>query len=71
MKTVKTLLHRYRFTLIGIGIGLISGYIYYSQVGCEDGCTITGSPINSTLYGGLMGGLLLSMIDDHLKKTKK
>lgn len=71
MKTLKQFLFRYRFTLIGIGVGLVSGYLYYAQIGCEDGCTITGSPVNSTLYGGLMGGLLLSMIDDQLKKNKE
>jgi hypothetical protein len=71
MKTLKQFLFRHRFTLIGVGLGFIAGYTYYIQVGCEEGCTITGSPVNSTLYGGLMGGLVLSMLDDYLKKTKE
>ena len=50
-------------TAIGVIIGLISGYLYYSQIGCESGtCAITSKPLNSTLYGGLMGGLLFNPI---------
>ncbi len=70
MKTLKKILHQYRFALIGIVLGLGAGYLYYVQVGCEEGCTITGSPVNSTLYGGIMGGLLLSMVDDFIKKSR-
>ncbi|HRD53679.1 MAG TPA: DUF6132 family protein [Flavobacteriales bacterium] len=40
-------------------LGAIAGYVYWSQVGCGSGaCAITSSPLNSTLYGALMGGLL-------------
>ena len=53
----------YVITGIGVIIGLISGYLYYSQIGCESGtCAITSKPLNSTLYGGLMGGLLFNPI---------
>ncbi|MFN3909057.1 MAG: DUF6132 family protein [Flavobacterium sp.] len=49
-------------TTIGVIVGAISGYAYYHFVGCQSGsCSITSSPINSTLYGSLMGGLLFSM----------
>jgi LytS/YehU family sensor histidine kinase len=49
-------------TSIGIVIGAISGYLYYHFVGCASGsCAITSKPFNSTLYGGLMGGLLFNM----------
>lgn len=45
----------------GIGIlpGALAGWAYWYWWGCTNGCTITGSPINSTLYGALMGVLLL------------
>jgi len=44
---------------IGIVIGAAGGYLYWYFVGCVSGsCAITSSPVNSTLYGGLMGGLL-------------
>lgn len=52
----------YIITGIGIVVGLIAGYAYYHFVGCVSGtCLITSKPVNSTLYGGLMGGLLFNM----------
>nr|WP_298655502.1 DUF6132 family protein [uncultured Flavobacterium sp.] len=54
---------KYTITLIGIFVGAILGYTYYHYVGCASGtCAITSKPINSTLYGSLMGGLLFSLI---------
>lgn len=59
-------------TGIGVLIGLMAGYAYYFYVGCASGsCAITSKPVNSTLYGGLMGGLLFNMIGDFLKKKKR
>lgn len=49
-------------TSIGVIVGAILGYAYYHFVGCASGtCMITSKPINSTLYGGLMGGLFFNM----------
>ena len=49
-------------TGIGIVVGAIAGYLYYFYVGCVTGsCTITSKPLNSTLYGALMGGLVFNM----------
>jgi len=49
-------------TGIGIILGAISGYLYYHFVGCASGsCAITSKPVNSTLYGSLLGGLLFNM----------
>ncbi len=46
--------------VLGIVIGAMAGYLYYAQVGCNSGgCAITGNPVNSTLYGALMGFLLV------------
>lgn len=59
----------YIITGIGIVIGLIAGFLYYQQIGCESGtCTITSKPLNSTLYGGLMGGLLFNLFTKEKKK---
>lgn len=66
MKQAKVLqiINRYKLTLIGILVGCTGGYLYYYFVGCADGsCAITSSPVNSTLYGGLMGGLLFDMFN--------
>ena len=49
-------------TSIGVVVGAIVGYAYYYYVGCASGtCAITSKPINSTLYGSLMGGLLFNL----------
>jgi hypothetical protein len=49
-------------TLLGMVIGAFAGYAYYYFVGCASGtCAITSKPINSTLYGSLMGGLLFNL----------
>jgi len=56
------MLKNYLFTTLGIGIGALAGYLYYKFVGCASGiCPITSKPINSTLYGALMGGLLVNI----------
>ncbi|TAF71991.1 MAG: hypothetical protein EAZ58_03015 [Flavobacterium sp.] len=44
------------------------GYWYYTAIGCSSGsCAITSKPINSTLYGGLLGGLIGNLFE---KKSK-
>jgi len=50
-----------RLTVIGISLGAVGGFLYYHYVGCVTGnCPITSQPINSTLYGAIMGALLLN-----------
>lgn len=52
---------KYKLIIIGVIIGAIGGYLYYHFVGCASGtCAITSKPLNSTLYGGMMGGLLFN-----------
>jgi hypothetical protein len=54
---------------IGITVGAIAGFLYWYYIGCNSGsCAITSSPINSTLYGSLMGGLLLNVFESSKKK---
>ena len=53
---------KYLLTILGILLGAIFGYLYYHYVGCVSGtCNITSKPLNSTLYGALMGGLLFKV----------
>jgi hypothetical protein len=53
---------------LGIVIGAVGGYLYWYYVGCMSGtCAITSSPVNSTLYGGLMGGLIVNLFDGKKK----
>jgi hypothetical protein len=54
--------------LIGVLCGGIAGWLYWYNIGCATGtCPISSHPLNSTLYGMIMGGLLFSMF----KKSKK
>ena len=54
---------------MGIVVGAIAGYLYYFYVGCASGtCSITSKPLNSSLYGALMGGLVFNMF---VKSPKK
>ena len=69
MHSLKSFLSKYKLTLIGIIVGAIGGYLYYYFVGCTSGtCVITSKPVNSTLYGALMGGLLLNIFKKENKK---
>ena len=62
------LLRKYKLEVIGILLGTIAGYLYWKFVGCANGtCKITSKPLNSSLYGALMGLLVLSMF----KKEEK
>ncbi|HSN61483.1 MAG TPA: DUF6132 family protein [Ferruginibacter sp.] len=55
--------------LVGAVIGAVAGYFYWQQVGCNSGtCMITSKPLNSTLYGAMMGALLLGMFKKENKK---
>ncbi|NOZ74120.1 MAG: hypothetical protein GXO90_01910 [FCB group bacterium] len=46
----------WRGLLMGIVIGGILGWVYYALIGCRTGtCAITGNPVNSSVYGALMG----------------
>ena len=53
------LFQKYKRDLIGIILGAIAGFLYWKLVGCSNGtCMITSKPINSSLYGALMGFLV-------------
>ncbi len=63
-------INKYKLTLIGIVVGAIGGYAYYYYVGCASGtCAITSKPLNSTLYGAMMGALLFNTFQKE-EKTK-
>jgi hypothetical protein len=57
------------FTVIGLVVGGLAGYLYYAGIGCVSGsCPITSKPVNSTLYGALLGGLLFNLFESPTKK---
>lgn len=56
--------------VLGGAVGLLAGYLYWQQIGCISGsCPITSSPVNSSLYGALMGGLVVSMFRKEKSKS--
>lgn len=62
------MLKKYSVLLIGIALGAVAGFLYRKYVGCVTGsCPITSRPINSSLYGAVMGGL----VGDMFRKSNK
>lgn len=62
---------KYMKWMIGIVLGAIAGFSYWYFIGCNTGtCAITSSPINSTLYGSLMGLLLVNTFSSDDKKAE-
>jgi hypothetical protein len=60
-------INKFKLHIVGIILGSIAGFAYYYYVGCASGtCPITSKPLNSSLYGAMMGGLLA----DIFKKEK-
>lgn len=65
---MENFIKKYKLGLIGIVLGGILGYAYYYFIGCNTGtCSITSKPINSSVYGMVMGYLILSTFE----KTKE
>ncbi len=55
---------KHKLSILGVIVGSIGGYLYYYYVGCASGtCIITSKPINSTLYGAVMGALLFNSFE--------
>lgn len=64
-------INKYKLTIIGVIAGAVGGYLYYHYVGCSTGtCPITSKPLNSTLYGSLMGGLIFNIFKKEKPKQK-
>jgi len=71
MMKVKAILQSNFLYLIGAIIGAISGFLYWKYVGCISGtCSITSSPINSTAYFALMGGLIFGSFKKQKQDVK-
>ena len=66
------LIKNYWLISTGVLVGVAGGYLYWQQIGCVTGtCPITSSPINSSLYGAMMGGVLFSMFKKDKVRVKK
>jgi hypothetical protein len=48
--------------IVAIVIGAALGYAYYRFVGCASGtCPITSNPFISTIYGAILGALIVGI----------
>lgn len=64
-------LNKNKLYVLGAILGALAGYMYWHFVGCVSGtCAITSKPLNSTLYGSLMGTLGLGMFVQDKSQTK-
>jgi hypothetical protein len=67
---MKTIWKNYKLELIGAVVGTLAGYLYWKFVGCSSGtCAITSKPLNSSLYGLVMGALFFSMFKKQKPKS--
>lgn len=57
-------IRNHRLTILGGVLGGIGGFMYYYFVGCANGtCPISSNPYMSTLWGLLIGSLLLNSFE--------
>ncbi|MDR1502216.1 MAG: DUF6132 family protein [Prevotella sp.] len=62
MDKLITILKRNWTYLAGAASGVVTGYLYWYFIGCSSGtCPITASPVNSIIWGAVMGSLLFSL----------
>lgn len=65
---MKDFITKYKLSIFGVLIGGILGYAYYYFIGCNTGsCAITSKPINSSVYGMVMGYLMFSVFENSKK----
>jgi len=64
-------LRNYKWIVVGAVLGALLGYAYYMFIGCRSGtCMITSKPLNSTIYGLILGGMIGFEIQTKRKPKK-
>ena len=67
---MKNWVQKNKLYFIGATLGGIAGFLYWKYVGCLTGtCAITSNPFRSTIYGAVVGSLLLSIFNKSPKKA--
>lgn len=68
---MRDFINKYKLSVAGVIVGGILGYAYYYFIGCSTGtCVITSKPLNSTVYGMIMGYLMFSVFENSKNKEK-
>ena len=68
---IKKVFTQHWLVLLGVVIGALGGYLYWLFIGCSSGsCPITSSPLLSSLWGAVMGGLLFSIFKREEKSNE-
>ena len=62
-------LKKYSIISFGVLLGALAGYAYWYYYGCVNGCSITSSWWKTSLYGGLIGYLIIDSFN--FNKIKK
>ncbi len=69
---MKNIFKQHWILLLGVIVGTIGGYLYWHFIGCNNGtCPITSSPINSSIAGALLGGLVFTSFPNSKKNENK
>ncbi len=67
---MKKFIRKNALLFAGIATGALSGFLYWKFIGCESGtCAITSKPLNISIYGAVMGGLLFSLFQKNKVKA--
>jgi hypothetical protein len=65
-----TIISKYKWQLIGSVLGGIIGFLYWQQIGCENGCPLKSRWQTMVPYGILMGYLLSDLAISFFKTQK-
>ena len=69
---MKKIFNQHWLLLLGVIVGTIGGYLYWHFIGCNNGtCPLTSSPINSSIAGALLGGLVFTSFPNSEKNENK
>ncbi len=65
-------LSKYKLEIAGVISGAIAGWCYWYFVGCASGaCLITSRPLNSSVYGAVLGMLVFSIFKKDTKQKSE
>ncbi len=55
---------KYGIKLAGLVVGAVLGFVYQHYWGCTTGCAIRSSAPLMTLFGAIMGYLVVDIVED-------